>query len=609
MFTDKIFENYESYLSEHRDDIGTVEGGLEMLTSDGQFHSYIDALTEGLTDQQKSVIHNVCQRQRETLLEESVQLGPSSTVIAYAVSYFPILTDIYSEPVLSQATVIHPINKGVLTIPKAEVKASVNNSDGTTSTWLMPRNTMQIRQTVENITTSLATAANLFSGSASTATINRTNARVNRRYLQLYSCDFADLTFDAAETDGDDCLAQVPVVINVRPDARGQINHTFTYNANTVAAYTGTPDSETVALGDFITLIAGDVAGGAPHSGDTIDQIVKVNAADIAASRKLKAADYKLTPTPSTVNLIGHVDWDTGITTVNAIFATTLTGYTGQAVPASGLVWKVVFSPTTQDIGRVKVSLNISGWDVDVDVRDDFEIELQTEQIQDYKDIYNIDLVRTMSEAIKTQIMLNKDFDISYLLDSKQTTMKANAAYAEIDMDDWMTGADSASRKYRPGNILDAVKNILPYINSVSRNIYRNFRGYPQFILCGNLMASFLETLQEMAIDFRDVKKGTFGLGSPSVNFARQTIVPCQAIQDNLLYLVFKPESNNLSKSVLIDFVYKPIYIIEEITNSQKRTYVKSRTAVEIVNDYACGYITIDNMSKYIGNASVTVNV
>ena len=111
-----------------------------------------------------------------------------------------------------------------------------------------------------------------------------------------------------------------------------------------------------------------------------------------------------------------------------------------------------------------------------IDVKDDFEIELQTEQIQDYKDIYNIDLVRTMSEAIKTQIMLNKDFDIEYLLDSKIATMQSNRAYAVVDMDEWNAGASSAER-FRPTNILDALKNILPYLNNVCRTVYRNFRG------------------------------------------------------------------------------------------------------------------------------------
>jgi hypothetical protein len=50
---------------------------------------------------------------------------------------------------------------------------------------------------------------------------------------------------------------------------------------------------------------------------------------------------------------------------------------------------------------------------VNVDVKDDFEIELAAETIDDYKDIYNIDLVRTLSLAIKQQMLLNKDLNTS----------------------------------------------------------------------------------------------------------------------------------------------------------------------------------------------------
>ena len=372
MYSNLIFENYDNYLNEHKDEMGTVEGGLEMLVSDGAFNSYISALTENLNDDQKATIMDVCQRQRQTLLEESVQLGPSSTVIAYAVSYFPILTDIYSEPVLSQATVVHPVNKGTLTVPKAEIKGTVNNSDGTTTTYFLPRNTDLTRQSVEQITTSADTAANLYTGSASTGTINATNARVNRRYLQLYTVTPADLVLDAAIGTEDDCLAQVAVTVNIRPDARGQINQTFAYNANTAVLWTGTEDTTAVALGDFIQLIdAGDVS---QHGSGAIGNIVAVNALDIAGSRNLFAEDYKLTPTVVNITLTGHVDWDSGVTQVSAVFDTVLTGFTGQAIATSGLNWKVVFSPTTQDIGRVKVSLNISGWDIDIDVKDDFEI-------------------------------------------------------------------------------------------------------------------------------------------------------------------------------------------------------------------------------------------
>lgn len=37
--SDLIFENYNSYLSEHKDDLSTPSGAIEMLSSDGAFRS------------------------------------------------------------------------------------------------------------------------------------------------------------------------------------------------------------------------------------------------------------------------------------------------------------------------------------------------------------------------------------------------------------------------------------------------------------------------------------------------------------------------------------------------------------------------------------------
>jgi hypothetical protein len=106
-----------------------------------------------------------------------------------------------------------------------------------------------------------------------------------------------------------------------------------------------------------------------------------------------------------TGTLIGHVDWDNGTVQYSVTFSTV----SGYVFSCNYSVCKCVFSPKTGDVGRVKISIKVAGWDVNIDTKEDFEIELQTETIQDYRDIYNIDLVRSMSEAIKSQIMLNKD--------------------------------------------------------------------------------------------------------------------------------------------------------------------------------------------------------
>ena len=79
--------------------------------------------------------------------------------------------------------------------------------------------------------------------------------------------------------------------------------------------------------------------------------------------------------------------------------------------------------------------------------------------------------------------------------------MQTNAAYAQVDMDDWKTGADGADRKYRPTNILDALKNILPYVNSVSRNIYKMTSDEIKKYKIKQLPTNLMEALEEFEND------------------------------------------------------------------------------------------------------------
>jgi len=88
MYGDTIFENYELFLKEHKDDVSTPMGAVEMLSSDGAFRAYIAAITEGLTPNAKSVVTAICEREREMLLEESANIGASASAIGYAVNNY-----------------------------------------------------------------------------------------------------------------------------------------------------------------------------------------------------------------------------------------------------------------------------------------------------------------------------------------------------------------------------------------------------------------------------------------------------------------------------------------------------------------------------------------
>jgi hypothetical protein len=522
MYSDVIFENYELFLKEHKDDISTPMGAIEMLSSDGAFRAYVAAITEGLTPTAKGVVSAVCEREREMLLEESANIGPSASAIGYAVTYFPILADIYSDPIISEIATIYPVNKSIITIPRIKIQGSVTNVDGTVSKFRMPRSNILERQKatilalLPNVSNNLFTLANVD---------NSETMRVNKRYL---------IITDIAIADNDTPANSHTVALSLRPDARGQITKDFTFTDanNTNAVVSG--------------------------------------------------------------RIVGNVDFDRGIVQYGCTFSSASPAtYSAVSVNCS-----TIFSAITSDVGRVKVKLEVDGWDASVDVRDDFELELTTETLQDYNDIWNLDLVRTLSEAIRLQMLLNKDYDLAYFLKSYEAEMAANGASLNLNLDTYKMDGN----KYQPNNSLDVFKSIIPMISSIRRKVRQNYRADPQYILAGLKTASILESLQEYVVSFSETRRGEAGFsGDSNIGFSKMKILHSDVLDESKVYIVYKPTGDDLSRCALIDLVYKPLYMIEEITNSVKRTFVRSRSALEVVRPEALGVITVSGYTDILG--------
>lgn len=519
--TEIIFENYANYIQEHNDEIGSVGGALEMLSSDGSFNSYVESLTEGLPSDVKKSVLLVANREREFLLEESINVGASASVIGYAVTYFPILTDIYADPVLTRVATIYPTNKAIVTIPRVQVKASVKNSDGTTSSFTIPREQNLVRASAEIISASPTVSNNLFSLSSG-GLVTPDNSVINKRYLFLKNIDVSDGTgtFNVAMTH--------------RPDIRGQINKEFTFTDTNSESVTGT--------------------------------------------------------------IIGNVNWESGVVSYNVTYVNNTNPNSTTVYSTTKLDLNVVFSPKTGDVGRVKVKIEMEGHDVNIDIKDDFEIDLETETIQDYRDIYNIDMVRTMSLAIKHQILLNKDFDLAFFLSTFEPEMAANGASITVDLVSFRDTKNFIS----PNNVIDIFRSVIPAISGISRTIRKNFRAAPQYLLAGIKTAALLETLQAYHVNMTGEKTGEAGFAAnAAMDFRRMSVLSSAAIAEEKIYLIYKSPSDDLSRSAIVDLVYKPLYIIEEVTNSQKRVFVKSRTSFEFVRTEALGVITITDLPKY----------
>lgn len=208
-------------------------------------------------------------------------------------TYFPILADIYADPVISRIATIHPTTKPINTIPKVQLTASVRNTDGTTKTYLMPRAQYLIRGTSETINLLPNVNTDLFTNSAGYPNeVNSTLARINKRYFLINTAIIK--TKDVGAGKGD---TTTTVGLNLRPDTRGQLHKEF---------------EMTDELG-FTT----------------------------------------------TCSIVGHINWDTGVVQYSATF----TSVTGVEFEMEYMTSKTRFSPKTGDVGRVKVSLKISGWD------------------------------------------------------------------------------------------------------------------------------------------------------------------------------------------------------------------------------------------------------
>lgn len=78
-------------------DMSSPQGAVRLLREDSYFNDFSDTLTEGLDDTSRGVVNNVLNRQRELLLTESANVGPSVFTHGWTVMSFPILVDIYAE--------------------------------------------------------------------------------------------------------------------------------------------------------------------------------------------------------------------------------------------------------------------------------------------------------------------------------------------------------------------------------------------------------------------------------------------------------------------------------------------------------------------------------
>lgn len=307
--------------------------------------------------------------------------------------------------------------------------------------------------------------------------------------------------------------------------------------------------------------------------------------------------------------IIGHIVFDSGqlqydMTTISSDPNYTFTIKYG--------TFSCLFNSRTTDIGRVKISVKMSGEDIDISKNDDFEYDLDVETLQEYSDIYNIDLIRTLSTAIKGQLLLNRDHDISNLLKSAIPDTKLNHTYEELQF----VPIFDTNGYLSPGYYQSIAQLLIPKISLIARYMYYNTTLLPTYILCGIKTSVVLEALQEFIITYPQMRAGLAGYnnkyGDKTINrssFRSYKIIMSHAIPEDDLYLLYKPTSKDEEVySNIVNFIYKPLYLVEEITNSQKRIFIKTRNTIELLNTSTIGYIHLPDINEYLSTSNYSPN-
>lgn len=72
-----LFEHYEEYVNNEENDLQNPNNAVRLLREDAQFNDFADTLLEGLDDGTRYSVSQVLEQQRNQILSESANVGPS----------------------------------------------------------------------------------------------------------------------------------------------------------------------------------------------------------------------------------------------------------------------------------------------------------------------------------------------------------------------------------------------------------------------------------------------------------------------------------------------------------------------------------------------------
>ena len=534
-----VARNYTMAIEESGLDISQPEAILfesiqSVFGSATSYKNFENTLLEGILNEneilENDAVKALLQRQRQVILEDTTVMA-SPEAMSFAVASFPMLIDIYAEPMLSKVVTVYPYDKPTLTIPRIKWIAINVNEYGETTEYEYPTATKNLRLNVKTV--SLKQNDNVYAAlqrvaPAGSPLLTAAEFRISNRNLRISK-------IKVSQDDGSGTIT--PLVL----DTFGIID----------------------AKGNFF-----------------LDDIV-------IGSRTFRVQGQFVTNS-------GRFVWSVTDLTPSAIASTLTDTVTFEELEFQ---FKLFGNGINKAVMRTKPLM--STVEINCDLEESWEISEIEEVLQDWKALWNMDILTLLKDHIKDQMKLNKDAEIADLLYGNIPAAKKYGMYREFDLTAFMAGSIGSTT--RPTNVMDIFKNIYPIFIDLIDQMRKRIKMEPKYIVCGTKAGSVLKSLQQFETSLIG-QVGEIGQvkGVPAIN--KFEIIVSDAVEEDLIYLIVKNEQYNLS--TILEVTYKPLYVIIETTNSKRRTFIKSRGWIGIVRNEGIATIKVQNFNQYFGIAA-----
>lgn len=327
---------------------------------------------------------------------------------------------------------------------------------------------------------------------------------------------------------------------------------------------------------------------------NAVDKVITLNATPDNRNQIVWVGNFK-DQSNATVNVKvqSSIDYEKGELTCYAIFTD---GTAGSSYALNYGTFKIKLLPIGTLAGRTKLTSENSMIDITIDPNEDFVLELTEEDIQDAASANNIDLIKTLADAVKTQMLFQKEAELAFNIITNESDMVAVGNTSSVDLDDLNAGGNILS----PSNIRDIFTAVVPKISSLQDTIYKNGGITPSYLVCGEKSFALIRSMQQVAATAGTIGRGEIGYSAQSAEFLKLKAIRSFKLPTDKIYFTSKAGVDQLSQASIVDFVHNPFYVTNEVTDGIMKKFIRSRTIIKILRTDGLGVFTISNLNKYV---------